>query len=204
MSPPKTVLYLIVVGRRTAKQGNAWWGYAIRGEGHWLKNLLWRYARWKGSPGTLKSWITQTAAPITDENFLASKKAIIYMKNEDEECFKWCITIALNPAESHSERITKALREQAEKLDWSGIELTVAADANIINKFERNNDISVNVFGYERVIFPIYVSKRLDDKIPVVDLLLTSDDIDKKHYCWIKNFNRLMALRTEKSHNSMH
>ena len=30
--------------------GNAWWGYAIRGEGHWLKNLLGRYARWKGSP----------------------------------------------------------------------------------------------------------------------------------------------------------
>src|SRR6218665_3812622 len=34
MSPPKTVLYLIVVGRGTPKQGNAWWGYAIRGEGH--------------------------------------------------------------------------------------------------------------------------------------------------------------------------
>src|SRR6218665_2801329 len=27
----------------------------------WLKNLLGRYARWKGSPGTLKSWLTQTA-----------------------------------------------------------------------------------------------------------------------------------------------
>ena len=30
--------------------------------------------------------------------FLASKKAIINMENKDEECFKWCITIALNPA----------------------------------------------------------------------------------------------------------
>jgi len=33
--------------------------------------------------------------------------------------------------------------------------------------------------------------------------LLISDG-DKKHYCWIKNFNNLLSLRTEKSHNSMH
>src|SRR6218665_308169 len=36
-------------------------GLCHRVEGHWLKNLLGRYARWKGSPGTLKSWLTQTA-----------------------------------------------------------------------------------------------------------------------------------------------
>src|SRR6218665_1065219 len=40
--------------------------------------------------------------------------------------------------------------------------------------------------------------------IPVVDLLLISSDIDKTHYCWIKNFNRLMAMRTETTHSSMH
>jgi len=126
------------------------------------------------------------------------------LENDDEECFKWCITRALNPVERHSGRITKALREQAEKLNWSGIEFPVAADANIINKFERNNAISVTVFGYEKVIFPIYLFKLQDDIKPVVDLLLIANYINKKHYCWIKNFNRLMAARTEKSCNSMH
>ena len=29
--------------------------------------------------------------------FLAAKKAIINLKNEDDECFKWAITRALNP-----------------------------------------------------------------------------------------------------------
>ena len=66
--------------------------------------------------------------------FFASKKAIINMENKDEECFKWCITRALNPVERDSERIMKALREQSEKLDWSGIEFPVAADANNYNK----------------------------------------------------------------------
>ena len=31
--------------------------------------------------------------------FLAAKKAIISLKNEDDECFKWAITRALNPVE---------------------------------------------------------------------------------------------------------
>ena len=31
--------------------------------------------------------------------FLAAKKAIINLKNEDGECFKWAITRALNPIE---------------------------------------------------------------------------------------------------------
>src|SRR6218665_2883573 len=126
------------------------------------------------------------------------------MKNNDEECFKWCITRALNPVERDSERITRVLRKQSENLNWSGFEFPVAADANIISKFDQNNDVCVNVFGYERDIFPIYVSKLQDAIKPTVDLLLISNDIDKKHYCWIKNFNRLMTRRTEKSCNSMH
>src|SRR5688572_26446242 len=134
---------------------------------------------------------------------LASKKGIINMKNEDEECFKWCVTRALNPIARDSERITKELIKQSEELDWSGIEFPVAADANAISKFERNNNISINVFGYEKDVnlFPLYLSKHENDRC--IDLLLISDE-EKKHYCWIKNFNRLMTKHTEKSKNSMH
>ena len=31
--------------------------------------------------------------------FLAAKKAIINLRNEDDKCFKWTITRALNPVE---------------------------------------------------------------------------------------------------------
>src|SRR5688572_12404117 len=51
---------------------------------------------------------------------LASKKGIINMKNEDDECFKWCVTRALNPVEDHPYRITKELIKQSEELDWLG------------------------------------------------------------------------------------
>jgi hypothetical protein len=60
---------------------------------------------------------------------LAAKKAIINMKNKDNECFKWCVTRALNPVEEHPERITKELKKQAEQLNWSGIEFPVSLKA---------------------------------------------------------------------------
>ena len=49
--------------------------------------------------------------------FLAAKKAIINLKNEDDECFKWAITRALNSVEKNSERIDKKLREKSEVLN---------------------------------------------------------------------------------------
>jgi len=135
--------------------------------------------------------------------YLANKKGIVNMKNEDDECFKWCVTRALNPGNNNPERITKELIRQSEELNWSGIDFPVAADANVISKFERNNNISINVFGYEKDVnlFPLYLSKHENDRC--VDLLLISDG-EKKHYCWIKNFDKLLSSRTEKSHNSMH
>ena len=65
--------------------------------------------------------------------FLAAKKAIIILKNEDEECFKWAITRALNPVEKNSARIDKKLREKSEVLNWDGLKLSI--NLSDINKF---------------------------------------------------------------------
>ena len=133
---------------------------------------------------------------------LANTKAIINVKNEDDECFKWCITRSLNPTDVHPERITALLRKQADQLDWNGIEFPVALHESRLHRFEMNNNISLNIFGYESNIYPLYLSKHhSSDKI--VDLLLISDGV-KQHYCWIKNFNRLLASKTKRSTNSMH
>ena len=82
--------------------------------------------------------------------FLAAKKAIISLKNDDDECFKWAITRALNPVEKNSERIDKKLREKSEVLNWDGLKFPV--NLSDINKFENHNSsISVDVFGYEKL-----------------------------------------------------
>ena len=49
--------------------------------------------------------------------FLAAKKAIINLKNEDDECFKWVITRALNRVGNHPERSDRELREKSKVLN---------------------------------------------------------------------------------------
>ena len=41
------------------------------------------------------------------------KKAIINKKNNDDECFKWAVTRALNPTDIHPERISKEHKGQS-------------------------------------------------------------------------------------------
>ena len=119
---------------------------------------------------------------------LTDKKAIINMKNEDNECFKWCITRALNPVDKHPERITKILRLQAEKLNWKGLKFPM--ELKNIHRFETLNEIAVNVYGYEREVYPLRVSKAVYKEC--INLLLISKE-EKKHYCLIKSMSRLLS-----------
>ena len=90
--------------------------------------------------------------------FLAARKAIINLKNEDDEGLKWAIIRASNPVEKHSERIDKKLRETSKVLNWKGLKFSV--NLSDINKFENHNSsISVNVFGYENLVYPLRISK---------------------------------------------
>ena len=64
-----------------------------------------------------------------------------------------------------------------------------------IQRFEKQNKIEINVFGYEKGgVFPIYTTKQRYDKH--VDLLTISDG-KKSHYCWIKDFNLMLYVFIE-------
>jgi hypothetical protein len=132
---------------------------------------------------------------------LFNKKAIINPQNkEDDECFKWVVTRALNPVEKNQEVITKQLRGQAEKLNWNNIKFPVSLKD--IDKFEEQNpNISVNVFGYETFVYPLRISKY--DRENIINTLLISDDT-KQHYCLIKNMSRLLASQATKKHQERH
>ena len=122
---------------------------------------------------------------------LANKKAIINMKNTDHQCFKWCVTRALNPVDKDSERITKIPQLQAEKLNWK--DLNFPMELTQITRFEKLNKVSVNVYGYDQnEIYPLSVSTRTSDYSHQVNLLLISEG-EKKHYCLIKSMSRLLA-----------
>ena len=123
---------------------------------------------------------------------LAKKKAITNIKNEDNECFKWAITRAINMVEKNAERIDKKLIMKSNELNWDGISFPTALKE--IDKFERNNpSISVNVAGYDKEVYPLRISNY--ERENNVDLLLISDG-EKQHYCVIKNLSRLLTSQT--------
>ena len=47
---------------------------------------------------------------------------LINMKNQDEQCFKWCVARHFCKDERNPQRISKRLRLEVDKLNWKGIE----------------------------------------------------------------------------------
>jgi len=87
---------------------------------------------------------------------LRSKHAIINIKNKDNKCFMWSVLAALYPVQRDGERIWK-YKDHVSTLNFSGISRSVKLVD--IPKFEKQNEISVNVFGYEKSeVFPIHVT----------------------------------------------
>lgn len=125
-----------------------------------------------------------------------SMKGLINIKNNDNECFRWCHIRLLNPQDSHSELIKRSDKHYLEKLDYSGIEFPIKI--NQYNKIERQNEININVFGYEnKQPYPIYVSKEKYKNH--MELLLITEK-ENKHYVLIKDFNRFMYNKTKHEH----
>ena len=124
------------------------------------------------------------------------KKGLINMKNKDNECFRWCHIRRLNPQDKNPQRIKKSDKEFIKKLDYSGIEFPVTVKQ--YNKIEKQNEININVFGYEnKQPYPIHVSKEKYEK--QMNLLLITED-ENKHYVLIKDFNRFMFNQTKHEH----
>ena len=125
-----------------------------------------------------------------------SAKGLINMKNKDNECFRWCHIRHLNPQDKDPQRIKKTDKQYIEKLDYSSIEFPVTVKQ--INKIEKQNNICINLFGYEeKQTFPIYISKeKYQDHM---ELLLITEG-ENKHYVLIKDFNKFMFNQTKHEH----
>ena len=123
-------------------------------------------------------------------DYLKTKKAIINVKNEDQECLKWALLSCLHPAKKNPQRVNKYM--QFKELNFTGIEFPTPLSQ--MPKVEQLNNLAINVFGYSKQagIHPLYLSK--DHTRDPINLLMITEVKDGKvfsHYCWIRDFNRL-------------
>ena len=145
--------------------------------------------------------LTRCSSYVSLPDWLMKKKAIINPRNSDMECFKWAIITAMKWEEigNNTERISELKRYENE-FNWEEIEYRVSFKD--INKFEKNNKISVNILAIENR--KIYICRKGRDYDRNVNLMLISDveNPNKKHYVAVKSLSRLLSNQ-KNEHNGL-
>ncbi|XP_077258529.1 uncharacterized protein LOC143895350 [Temnothorax americanus] len=129
------------------------------------------------------------------------KKAVINVHSYDNACFAWAVISALYPALRNVDRCGS----YPYYATVQGIEFPMTLRQ--ISRFERLNDISVNVFttwrkGRNDEIVPLQLTN--DKKDRHVNLLYLSDSRNNSnggHFACIKNLSRLLGSQLNRSKN---
>ena len=134
--------------------------------------------------------------PLPD--WLDAKKALTNMKNEnDDECFKYCLGRWKNPVEKNPQRITSLLKKQCEEFNWEGISFPISWRG--IDRFERQNDISVNVLGLDGK--EIVTLRKTREKKENHVILFKLKQGENEHFALVNNLNRLWFGQDSKNKN---
>lgn len=111
---------------------------------------------------------------------------LINMKNTDHECFKWCIARSRCLDERNPQNVSKRVKLEASTINWQGLKFPMPV--NSIDKFENQNDISVNVYAFDDKLELYPLRTTVIKKSEHVNLLMITED-DNKHYVLMKNLS---------------
>ena len=140
-----------------------------------------------------KTSIYRGGSYIDSPKWLKDKKSTINSKNNDDKCFQYAVTLALNldNIDNHPERISK-IKPFINKYNWKDIDFP--ATSKEWKKFELNNEIALNslyVPHNTRKIHIAYKSKHnLTRENQIILLMITAGE--KWHYLTVKNLSGLL------------
>ena len=128
---------------------------------------------------------------------VGNKKAVVNVKNKDDHCLRWALRSALYQAAENPHRPTKY--PTADGLDFTDIDAPTPISQ--IGKVERQNNLAINVFGWDEGVIVHHLSKQPEEGARINLLLI--EKAGKFHYTWIKDLNRLLhdqSKHTERKH----
>lgn len=128
---------------------------------------------------------------------IKNKQAIINPQNNDYLSFEWAI-IAKHVTGPCKHRVKNNYFMHEDKYNFTG--LNFPTPLKNITIFEKNNDVSVNVYGLKILnnksqVFPLKVADEVKEQH--FDLLLIEND-NKNHYTFISDFSRLVRSQKTK------
>ena len=140
-------------------------------------------------------------APMRGKSYIPTpvsikgKHAIVNIQNEDNRCFEYAIIASQHYTEidQNSAKRPGQYTKWLGKYNFDGCSMPM--EINDINKFEKNNNMSINVYHIEhdgKMIAPLRISQQEKKLEEYINLLLIEGE-DRCHYTWIRNFNRLLS-----------
>ena len=136
---------------------------------------------------------TRGGSYIDSPKWLKDKKSIINPKNNDDKCFQYVVTLALNldKIKKDPQRVSK-IKPFIETYNWEDIDFP--STSKDWKKFECNNEVALNILYVPyntKKINIAYKSKNNLTQEKQIILLMISDG-QKWHYLVVKNLSRLL------------
>ena len=150
-----------------------------------------------------------TYIPLPKE--LQDKHALVNIQNKDDKCFIWCVSAAVY-GDPDDQQLNRVSHYREHELKWNMKGISMPMRLQDIPRFERENDISVSVYGFEEgktntdgeeevgFVYPLKVAREVKERH--ANLLLISDG-QTNHYTWIKNFSRLVGSQYSSKNNEL-
>ena len=131
----------------------------------------------------------------TPEPYQNPKCGLINIKNDDSECFKWCMRYHQSEQVKNYDRLT-VLKKLEDKYNYDNIEFPTTYDD--IKQFEIDNEICINVYtiDIDNGLIKDYIGNIHFIKNDIVYLLrIESEDATKSHYVYIKTHPEIVKIK---------
>ena len=140
-----------------------------------------------------KTSISRGGSYIYSPKWLKDKKSTINPKNNDEKCFQYAVTLALNldNIDNHPERISR-IKPLINKYNWKDIDFP--ATSKDWKKFELSNEIALNILYVPHNTTKVHVAYKSKHNLTRENqiILLMITDGEKWHYLTVKNLSGLL------------
>ena len=191
--------------RMTAKMLESFTAYLRNGSGWMFKRIL------RLDITLSRNRLVRGSSYIPLPEGLRKTRSLINVQNKkDNHCFKWAIFRHIHPRKDNPQRI-EDLKEHVDELNWEGIEFPTPCSERIYKKFEKNNNISLLVFGHK--VFEVLAGNKMKKGIRIIPLYVPTERHERfvrlfffkngnggSHCCTVTNMPGLIS-RQIKSHN---
>ena len=140
-----------------------------------------------------KTTINRGGSYIDSPKWLKNKKSTINPKNNDDKCFQYAVTLALNldKIKKGSQRVSK-IKPYKEKYNWEDIDFP--STSKDWKKFKCNNEVALNILYVPSNTKKINIAYKSKDNLTQERqlILLMISDGQKWHYLVVKNLSGLL------------